>query len=73
MSAAAGVPMLQEQMLQAQMLQTQIQQLVDAATVRSKATVALNKSFTITEVVRVLDSIEELEEDTERYAFSIDL
>ncbi|KAL0922394.1 hypothetical protein M5K25_006377 [Dendrobium thyrsiflorum] len=74
MSGAAGVPqMLQEQMLQAQMLQTQIQQLVDAATVRSKATVALNKSFTITEAVRVLDSIEELEEDTELYGFSIDL
>lgn len=74
MSGAADVPhMLQEQMLQAQMLQTQIQQLVDAATLRSKATVALNKSFTITEAVRVLDSIEELEEDTELYGFSIDL
>lgn len=74
MSGAEGVPqMLQDQMLQAQKLQTQIQQLADAATLRSKATVEPNKSFTITEAVRVLDSIEELEEDAELYGFSIDL
>ncbi|XP_020596149.1 L10-interacting MYB domain-containing protein-like [Phalaenopsis equestris] len=73
-AASAGVSqMFQDQMLKAQTLQKQIQQLVDAATLRSKATAALNKSFTITEAVRVLDSIEELEEDDELYGFSIDL
>ncbi|KAK8936289.1 hypothetical protein KSP39_PZI013407 [Platanthera zijinensis] len=73
-SGAAGVPqMLQEQMLQAQMLQTQIQQLVDAATQRSKVAVSTNKPSTITEAVEVLDSIDELGEDSELYGFSIDL
>lgn len=69
-SGAAGEP----QMLQEQMLQTQIQHLVDAAALESKATAELiNKSFAITEAVRVLDSIEGVEEDTELYGFSIDL
>ncbi|XP_020680634.1 L10-interacting MYB domain-containing protein [Dendrobium catenatum] len=57
-----------------QMLQTQIQELVDAATNSNKVTVAPSKSLSsITEAVAELDSIEELEENTELYGFAIDL
>ncbi|KAG0450289.1 hypothetical protein HPP92_027007 [Vanilla planifolia] len=73
--AAQGVSQLfQEQMLQAKMLQTQIQQLVDAATSRSKTNAALSKSSpTIPEAVQELDSIEELEQNPDLYGFSLDL
>ncbi|KAL0919636.1 hypothetical protein M5K25_011746 [Dendrobium thyrsiflorum] len=68
--AAEGV----QQKLQGQTLQTQIQELVNAVTNSNKRTVAPSKSLSsITEAVAELDSIEELEENTELYGFAIDL
>ncbi|KAG0466555.1 hypothetical protein HPP92_018135 [Vanilla planifolia] len=74
-NVAQGVsPFFQEQMRQAKILQTQIQQLVDAVTKRSKASVALSKPCsTIAEAVRELDCIEELEQSPDLYGYAVDL